>query len=395
MKAVDVIVCGGGAAGMAAAIAAARTGARAILLESQPQLGGTVAHALIHTLGGLYDSAGEILNEGLALELIGLLQQADQDVRPRRLGRTWVLNVAPETYAAVTRQWIESEPDIEVLCGARVVEAPRDGDAVTQLSVATADGLLQIETQAVIDATGTAEVVRLIDPGLIDDAASAAAAGLIVRISGVERSALQFPRSLGIVKSLRAAAAEGRLPKDCDKAWLDQGVRANEAYLKFFVPYPAAHRTPQIQTEILQHALDMKTETVRFLQTMPEFAGAVVDRTGQLGVRDGGRIRGEYQLTGDDVRSLRTFSDAACRCSWPIEYWDSANGLYLEYLPDQSFYEIPLRSLRVEGFVNVWAAGKCLAADPIAQASARVVGTCWSMGEAVGKAAVCHAGTRA
>jgi hypothetical protein len=57
----------------------------------------------------------------------------------------------------------------------------------------------------------------------------------------------------------------------------------------------------------------------------------------------------------------------------------------LDYLPDGTFYEIPLGALRVRGLANLWAAGKCLSADIHAQASARVAGCCWSMGEAVGK----------
>jgi hypothetical protein len=59
----------------------------------------------------------------------------------------------------------------------------------------------------------------------------------------------------------------------------------------------------------------------------------------------------------------------------------------LEYLTQGDYYEIPLRSLKVQGLANVWTAGKCLSADPYAHASARVVGTCWAMGEAVGRAA--------
>ena len=58
----------------------------------------------------------------------------------------------------------------------------------------------------------------------------------------------------------------------------------------------------------------------------------------------------------------------------------------LDYLPEGDYYEIPLRSLKVKGFSNLWTAGKSLSADKSAQASARVVGTCWATGEAVGKA---------
>ena len=90
-------------------------------------------------------------------------------------------------------------------------------------------------------------------------------------------------------------------------------------------------------------------------------------------------------MTERDVKEGSRFADVACRACWPIEHWHPQKGISLEYLPDGQDYDIPLRSLRVAGFENLWAAGKCLSAEPRAQASARVVGTCWAMGEAVGK----------
>jgi hypothetical protein len=318
----------------------------------------------------------------------------DSSVRRRRIGRTWVLSVAPEVYAAAVHELVASEPAIEVLCGTRVTEVIQSNGSIGQLLATNEWGSRCLDAHAVIDATGTAEIVRQANPELLDEVPSAAAAGLVIRIRGVASAALEFPRGLGIVKTLRTAAAEGKLPPACDKAWVDQGVRPNEAYVKLFVPLPPNWRDRDAHTNVTRCALEMKAAVLQFILEFPGFEHAVVDRVGSLGVRDGGRVRGEYQLTGEDVRELRTFPDAACRCSWPIEYWDSQSGLFLEYLPDGGYYEIPLRALKVQGLSNVWAAGKCLAADPIAQASARVVGTCWSMGEAVGKAAVC-AGTNA
>jgi thioredoxin reductase len=68
-----VVVCGAGAAGMGAAIAAARAGGNVLLVEATSGLGGTVANALIHTIGGIYDSDGEFLNNGVAAELAARL----------------------------------------------------------------------------------------------------------------------------------------------------------------------------------------------------------------------------------------------------------------------------------------------------------------------------------
>jgi hypothetical protein len=382
-----IVVCGAGAAGMAAALAAARAGADVYLLEARPWLGGTVTHTLIHTLGGLYDSAGELLNGGLAQELAQALTRADARVHRRRIGRAWVLSVCPEVYRAVVGSWLEAQSRITVLPGTRVLGVVREADRAVAVEALGPGGAVWLRARAVVDATGTGDVVRHIDPTLVQDDPQRAAGGLIFTLRGVAPGTLAFPRGLGVVRALHAAAADGTLPPGCGKAWVDAGVQEDEVYVKLLVPLPDAPADRERHGDVLRQALSARAAVVSFLQRLPAFAGATVARTGSLGVRDGGRVCGEYCLSGSDVRRGRKFEDAACRCCWPIEYWDPDQGVSLEYLPDNDYYEIPFRSLKVRGLRNVWAAGKCLSADRYAQASARVVGSCWAMGEAVGKAA--------
>src|SRR5262249_13090674 len=198
---------------------------------------------------------------------------------------------------------------------------------------------------------------------------------------------LTFPKGLRVTRALRIASADGTLPPDCSQTWVDAGIHEDEVYVKLLVPVPLNGSDIEHHGLIMRRALDVQAAVLRFLQQLPEFAGAFVARTGSLGVRDGGRVCGEYCLTGEDVRRARKFADAACRCCWPIEYWDAEHGVSLEYLPNDDYYEVPLRSLKVQGFRNVWAAGKCFSADHEARASARVVGCCWAMGESAGGAA--------
>jgi hypothetical protein len=372
---------------MAAALAAARAGADVRLVEAGPQLGGTVAGALIHTLGGLYDAAGAFVNPGLAVELAEALTRADPAVRPRRIGRAWVLNVCPDVYRDVTGAWLACEPRVTVLCNAAVTHAATAGDRVAEVGVAVGGATIRLRARAVIDATGTAEVVRRIDSALLQSDPRRAAGGLIVRLRGVAAGALAFPQGLAVVRALRGAAANGALPARCAHAWVDAGVYDDEAYLKLFVPLPDDWRDPRARDELEAAARREAAAVVAFLKRLPGFDRAEAARVGALGIRDGGRVRGEYCLTAADVRAARKFADAACRCCWPIEYWDPDRGVSLEYLPDGGHYEVPLRALKVRGVRNLWAAGKCLSADSLAHASARVAGACWAMGEAAGKAA--------
>jgi hypothetical protein len=285
---------------MAAALAAARAGAGVTLVEESPRVGGTVADCLIHTLGGLFDDAGELLNDGLPAELADALHRADPATSKRRIGRVWVLGACPEVYRSVCTRWL-AEAGVRVLCGSRIVRVNEAGGRITTVTTER-DG--DIPAGAVVDATGTAGVTRLLDG-----------------------------------------------------------------------------------SELTRDALGVGERLVGFLRGVAGFAGATVIRAGRLGVREGGRVRGEYTLTADDVRQGRRSPDPACRCAWPVEFWDSRSGVSLEYLPAGAWYEVPLRALRVAGVANLWAAGKCLSADPQAQASARIAGNCWAMGEAAGHAA--------
>jgi hypothetical protein len=372
-----VLVCGAGAAGIAAALAVARGGAQAWLIEQREQIGGTVVHALIHTLGGFFDADGELINHGLPAELVETLTRADPSVGKRRMGRTWVLVVSPEVYLDVAERMLARESRIRLLTRSRVTAVECCEDRVIGATLLNGAEEVHLAPQAVIDTTGTGELVRRLNPRLIDDDHRRAAGGLIFRMRGIMPGAIDFPNGLTLLRALHEAAADGRIPASCQHAWIDRGVFADEVYVKLFLP--TADRFDRQEST--------QAAVVNFLSQQPGFETARVSSSGKIGVRDGGRVRGEYELTASDVRHAARFDDAACRGCWPIEYWDPAKGLSLEYLPKNSSYDIPLRSLRVKGFQNVWVAGKCLSADREAQASARVVGTCWAMGEAAGKAA--------
>ena len=100
--------------------------------------------------------------------------------------------------------------------------------------------------------------------------------------------------------------------------------------------------------------------------------------------RDGRRLSGKYVLTADDVVGARKFDDPAARGAWPIEFWDQHKGPRYEYVPDDDWYEIPLRSLQSQSISNLLCAGRCISASTRALASTRVMGICMVLGEAAG-----------
>ncbi|MGZ4969353.1 MAG: FAD-dependent oxidoreductase [Methylobacter sp.] len=365
-----LVIAGAGATGIACALAAARQKIPVRLLEQSAQLGGTVTGALIHTLGGFFDDQGDLLNSGLSAELIGRLVEASPFTCKRRIGKTWVLNVDPTIYQQVISRWLDEYPAIDICYQTSIDHAAINTRCIDAVTVTGNGQASTLNTLAVIDATGRADIVRSIDSRLVTE--GSALAGLIVQLGGVSPGTLDFPKGLALLRHIRKATENHELPPECGTLWLDGGVYPEEIYVKFNLPAKNYDHA---------HMLTVADQLLAFLQARPGFANAFIRCHGQLGIRDEGRVHGDYTLTEADLKQGRYFDDAVCRAAWPIEYWHPEHGVSLDYFPPGHSYEIPLSALKVGGLTNFFAAGKCFSAEPRAQASARVVGTCWAMGE--------------
>lgn len=366
----DLAIVGAGAGGLACAIAASDAGAKVCLVEKSTRLGGTVTHSLIHTLGGLYDDTGAYINPGLPVELAERLLKASPQTYKRNMGKVWVLNVNPAVYGRVLEDWVASKANITVLHNTSVTALKTAGKRVTGVDISQET----VEADAFVDATGTAEVVRMLDASKV--LTGNALAGLIFQIRGIAADSLLFPKNLGLRRSVQVAVEAGTLPRIFTSIWFDIGVQEDEAYAKLNLP---AQEYSYELAESWQIAL------ANFLRKLPGFSNVRIIR-GELGIRDGGRIQGEYCLTVADIKNAPPVLDPAGRCAWPIEYWQAETGVSLDYLPPGHTYTIPISALKVANMENLWAVGKCLSSEKAAQASARVAGSCWAMGEALGKA---------
>jgi len=376
-----IVIVGAGAAGMACALAAAAKGADVVLLEQSGQPGGTVTQTFIHTLGGLFDDQGEFLNLGLPVELTKRLNKASLHTKKRRIGKTWTLSVDPEVYAQVTRDWIDEYPTIQVHYHTRITNVSVDAGNIEAIIVTNKENSCILHPHAVIDTTGHADIVRQVRDvrDVRDVTEGVALAGMIVRLRNVTPDTVKFPKGVALLLGIRKAAKNQELPLECASLWLDSGVYPDEVYVKFNL---------KLSDYDAVHMKKVTDELLIYLQALPGFSQAVIDAGGRLGIRDGSHVEGDYTLTEADLKEGRRFPDAVCQACWPIEYWDTAQGVNLEYFPPGHRYDIPLGALKVSGLNNLFTAGKGFSAEPRVQASARVVGTCWAMSEGLVKAII-------
>lgn len=347
----DIAVIGSGAAGIAAAVTAARTGRKTLLLDKNSGVGGIGGFSGLTTLCGLYDDAGNFLNAGFAREFAETLAET----LPLKSGRLWVLPYRPEKFRRVAESFFAECPGLKTIWN-----SPLKNVAVENGRIVSLNGLA---VGAVIDCSGNAEVAVATGAECLATDATTQAGAVVFALRGVTRSI-----------DSTAAAAQVLRPI----------IRAG---------FPALNFHPDLEPGGLTLKFSGTPEQVpaliEFLRTtVSGFENcSSPQKEFQLSRRAGRMIVGEYVLTGADVLGAKKFPDAVARGAWPVEQWGADGKTRVRFLPPSEFYEIPARSLRAATIKNLFMAGKTISADVDAMASARVMGCCLATGEAAAKLA--------
>ena len=344
----DIAVVGSGAAGIAAAVSAARAGRKTLLLDKNAGAGGTGGFSGLTTLCGLYDDAGNFLNDGLAREFAELLAEAP----PIKAGRVWLLPYRPEKFRAVAEKLFADTPNLKAAWNMPLHRLEMVGNRIASLN--------DFEIGAVIDCSGDAEVGRA---------------------SGAELMATdETTQAPAVVFALRDVAREINSPADAARVLLPV-IRAGFAPLNFHF-----NLDPGSITAKFSGPPDQVPALIDFLKK--NVAGFENCASSQIEFfishRAGRMIVGLYVLMGADAWGAKKFPDAVARCAWPLEQWDHNGKSNLRWLPAGEHYDIPARSLRAANIENLFMAGKTMSADTDAMASARVMGCCLATGAAAG-----------
>lgn len=392
----DVVVVGGGAAGLAAAIAAGTAGARTALVERYGFLGGMATAGMVSTICGLYHcapgGAPEPINEGFAETFAGRLIAMPGCQKPVRRGRSFVLPYTPFAFACLADELVAAVAPLDVYLHAYLVGAEGGPDRIDALRIATWERSLELRARVVVDTSGDAVLAR--QAGAATETAPPSdrqLPSLIFVLQQVDAAALDAGVRLAVLRALLAAEHEGRLPPGASNVTLGLSPQPGELIGKLALGGVASECSDRrdFLTAAEQEGRRRVLALTEFLKTLPPFGRAFVSHVAaQVGVRESRRLLGRYQLTREDVLAARKFDDGVARAGWPIELWhDGHLGATYEYLADGQTYEIPLRSLQARDVDNLFVAGRCMSATHEALGSARVIGTCLATGEAVGLAA--------
>jgi hypothetical protein len=388
----DVVVVGGGAAGIAAAVSAARAGARTRLVERYGFLGGMATAGMVGTVCGLYATGPAeppgLLNEGIAGEVArGLVARGSA---PLRRGRTVVLPYVPFDVACLADELAARERSLVTSLHTTCTGVATAADRIGGLRLLGWPGVEEVEAGAVVDTSGDAIVAWL--AGRATDttpAASRQLSSLVFVLQRVADGAVGGPTTVAVLRRLAEAERAGRLPQGASHAAFRASGRPGEVVVKL-----ALDALGQADADDLGHAERVGRARVAavaaFLRAaVAGFAGSFVSHVApQVGVRETRRIVGRATLGGHDVLGARKAADGVARAAWPIELWQpGAGGPRYEYVPDGDHYDVPRGCLEARDCANLFAAGRCMSATHEAMGSARVIGTCLATGEAAGRLA--------
>ena len=402
----DVAVVGSGSAGSVAAIAAARHGARTLLLEKLPFLGGN-STAVLDTFYGFF-TPGERPRKvvaGIADEVVAGLRSLGPVVeRPNTYGAGTGITYSAEHLKLVWERLV-SAAGVRVLLHAFVQDAARSDGRVHTLVVATKGGLQTIDAGVVIDASGDADVCYHAGVGyeLAGDLEPAQTLTTTFRMVNVDH-ARRATISKDDLHALMAEAADAGgydLPR---REGSDHITPVDGMIATIMTRIEHVRRAgdsvsnatePDVLTAAEMEGRRQALEYVRFLvDRVPGYERASLVALGtQIGLRETRRVYGDYRLTREDVLSARQFDDQIGLCGAPIEDHRPGIGTRWEYLPDESAVGIPYRSLVARDALNVLVAGRCFSATHDAHASVRSMAQCMAMGQAAGTAAAGAAAT--
>jgi len=384
MKKYDLAVIGGGFAGVAAALAAARAGVKVLIVEKSNCLGGAAVNCLVNPFMSYsteIDGRRVDLSAGIFKEIRDRLE-ANGAIS----GRSFL----EEELKYILNEMV-IEANVDLLFHAYIFRAEKTDERITSITVATKSGEMKIEANYFIDATGDAQLAYLAgcptvlgrEPDHLCQPMT-----LCFRVGNVDVEKFYASREgLNIAHAQSLAAGELINPREnilVFKTPIHNVLHFNTTRV--------VKKNPTSPEEVTEAEVLARKQVYEIYDFMKKHADGLENSflmmtAAEIGVRESRMIVGDYVLTEQDCKNCVKFEDAIAACNYDIDIHNpEGTGTSHYYFPAGAYYTIPYRSLIPKGASNLLVAGRCISSDHGAQASYRIMPVVCCIGEAAGAA---------
>lgn len=392
----DIVVLGGGSAGIAAAIAAARKGLQVVLIERNAYPGGKATAAEVGTVCGLYkfnkkENAEYIVN-GFVKEFAETLRKESGSMPLFNADGLHYLPYNIESFKTISLELLKKN-NVSAYFNSVLKTVQTDNQKIVSVSVIANGNPLNIHLKSIIDCSGGSIISRAADLPLIESQQYQAAAQVFTMTEIEETNEARL--GMIIIKAVSTAIAKDQLADFYDRVYIVPGsLKNNTVSLKVGIPLAVTYAPGNIQ--------ELKTVARSFVENLTQFLISNVDIfknasvkniAPEVGTRIGQRSIGKYILTEEDVLECRKFDNGIARASWPIEEWGQNRRVKMRFLQEDNFYQVPATCLQSASMDNLFFGGRNISATDAAIASARVMGVCLQTGYAAGCLAAAAAKT--
>ena len=425
----DVIVVGGGTAGVTAAAAAGRQGARTLLVEKYGFPGGVAAHGIPFL--AFFSGDGHQVVAGLAQDLVDRIA-ALGGTPGHSTGGVWrsgqkqpyqfaITPYDPEIYKVAAMDLL-NEAGVKPLFHTILSDVLVQDQSIKQIEVVNKDGKQWLSADFFIDATGDGDLAAVAGFPFRrgDQDGRMQNASLMFTLCQVDLEAMvaAMEKQHGFsgwnewhTRLIRGSKLEASQPGVIHVAghmhpWLDDrsltftAVSAREGCVSFNITRVTGV-DGSVNDDLVRAEWQERHHMVELVAAMRQnisgFQQAIIAYAApQIGIRESRNIVGETVLTQDDVVLCRDFADTIARGSYPIDIHDPLGGkTQFVFLKNGGSYGIPYRALIPKGAQNLLVAGRCLSASHEAHGTTRIMSTAMATGEAAGTAAALLADCKA
>ena len=384
----EVLVVGGGSAGVAAAVGAAQAGARTLLVERGPCLGGAATLKNVLTYCGIWTSAEPPRQAvaGVAQLVLDELERLGGATGPHRFPSGNVVALFDGEAAKVALDRVCARAGVEVLLDTTAIGAARVAERIESIVLHDHRGRRESHADAFVDASGEGDLahfggasVRYGNHGIVQ-----------VGTLGVRIGAIALDADISAetwAEAIRAAKRRGLRPLSKERGLVFRVPTGDVVAYLVDESYDA--RDGASVTAAATRGREQAQALLAAIRALPGHEDAHLVSTGpEFGTRESRHVDARYQLTYADVVGGARFADAVALGAWPVEYHppDGSADVWRR-VSDEGVYQIPLRSLHSVDTANLFAAGRLVDGDSYAGSSVRVMGTAFATGHAAGVAA--------